>query len=355
MIKRLLAASVLTALVLGVFPAGAAIALPRGLRVKTYEGGLNFPVDMATVPGTRKVFFTQKSGKIGVIKRGRVLRSPCARLDVNSRGERGLLGIALRPRFRENRHLYVFLVHDSPLESRVSRFKVEGNRCRNGKQIVKNIPVTDDYHIGGQIEFVRGKLFVSVGDGHTAANAQNKHNRLGKILRYNPGGSIPKSNPFNRSGDRSPVWTYGHRNGFGLTQKPGSRKLYESENGPECDDEINRIRKGRNYGWGSGYDCGTRGVGRRPKRPLRRYSTPIAVTDPWYYRGKLGRLSGDMYVGGFRDGTLHRLVMNRKGTDIRRDRVLLRRNEGIVDVSKDPGGGLYFMTPSAIFKIVRRG
>ncbi|MBA2427468.1 MAG: PQQ-dependent sugar dehydrogenase, partial [Actinobacteria bacterium] len=111
---------------------------------------------------------------------------------------------------------------------------------------------------------------------------------------------------------------------------------------------------GRNYGWGSSYACGTAGVGPNPKRPLKRWSNVIAVTDPWFYKGRMGRLSGDIYAGGFSDGKLHRLMLNRKGTRVKKDRAILGGAGPIVDVSKGPKGWLYYMTPSGIFRIVPR-
>ena len=341
-----------TALALSVAP--SAIALPRGTAVRTYESGLNFPVDMAWVKGTRKIFFTEKdSGKIRVMKGRRLLQRACADLDVDSTGERGALGIALDPHFKKNHRLYVYYTNASPLENRVVRFVVDHNRCKNRNVIVKGISASSSgYHNGGQLEFVGGKLFVSVGEAHDPANAQQTSNRLGKILRYNPDGSIPRRNPFSQPGDRNAVWTYGHRNPFGLAHRPGTHRLYETENGPNCDDELNLIKKGRNYGWGSAYQCGTRGVGPNPKRPLRRYSTVIVPTDPTWYRGRLEALSGSLLMGDYGNGRLHRFVLNAKGTRVKKERVIYD-GESIVDVAKGPGGWLYFLTPTAIKRVVR--
>ncbi len=325
-------------------------ALPQGTRVQTYKGDLAFPVDMAWVPKSRKIFFTEKdSGKIRVLKGRKLLRRACANLDVSPSGERGALGIALHPRFKRNHFLYVYYTNASPLENRVARFKVQSNRCRNKRNIIKGLSTKGaSNHNGGQLEFVGGKLFVSTGEAADPSESQNTSSRLGKILRYNPDGSVPSGNPF---GPTNPVWSYGHRNPFGLGHKPGTHRLYSSENGPDCDDELNKITKGRNYGWGPGYDCGTRGVGPNPKGPLVRYSSIIVPTDLWWYRGRLKAMSGSLYMGDF-DGNLHRFVMNGRGTKVRKDRIVHRGNS-IVDVSKGPGGWLYFATPGAILRIVR--
>jgi aldose sugar dehydrogenase len=343
-VKRWIAGVAICAALLPV-AGGRAVALPSGTKVQTYKNNLAFPVDMAWVKGTRKIFFTEKNtGKVRVMIGTRLLRRACVNLDVSSVGEQGALGIALHPHFKRNHKLYVYYTNDSPRDNRVTRFIVQNNRCRRPRNIMKGVAAGTGYHNGGQLEFVRGKLFVSVGENHNPSQAQRKGTRLGKILRYNADGSIPRTNPYSRPGDRNPVWSRGHRNPFGLTHKSGTGRLYETENGPNCDDELNIIRKGRNYGWGPGYTCGTAGVGPNPKRPLRRWTPPIVPTDPWFYKGRMGRLSGDLFVGDFSAGRLRRFHLNRTGTRVKWGRTIFNASEGIVDVAKGPGGWLYFMT-----------
>lgn len=330
----------------------SALALPRGTRVQAYKRGLHFPVDMAWVPGTKRIFFTEKnSGKVRVMTGRRLLHSACVDLNVDPFGEQGALGIALDPRFGTNHRLYVYYTNASPRENRVTRFVVRHGRCRRAQNIVTGIPARSGYHNGGQLEFVRGRLFVSTGEAHSAALAQSLSSRLGKILRLTPNGSVPRDNPF-LHGHRSPIWSYGHRNPFGLAHRPGTSRLYETENGPECDDELNLITRGRNYGWGAGYVCGTSGVGRRPARPLFRWTPVVVPTDPSWYRGRMKALSGGLYVGDFSSGRLHRFELTGRGDRVTTHRVIYDAAAGIVDVAKGPGGWLYFMTPSGIFRIV---
>jgi glucose/arabinose dehydrogenase len=330
--------------------APSASALPPNAKVQKYKLGLHFPIDMARAPGSKTIFFTEKNtGKIRVLKGRNLKARACEHLNVNSTGERGLLGIALHPKFKQNRFLYVYFTKANPLEHQVKRFTVRNGRCRNPKVIVGGISASSGgYHNGGQIEFAGGKLYVSTGEQHNPAFAQQTNNRLGKILRFNPNGSIPDGNPFNNA-----VWSYGHRNPFGLAHKPGTTKIYSTENGPSCDDEFNVIKKGRNYGWGSGYQCGTRGVGPNPKGPDVRWSSIIVPTDPTFYRGKMKSLRGDVYTGDF-GGRIRRMVMNRKDTSVRRERIILSGQSGITDVTEGPGGWLYFATTNGIKRIVRK-
>jgi aldose sugar dehydrogenase len=334
-------------------PAASAPEHGNGFRVSRYHSGLEFPIDMAWVPGTKKIFFTEKAtGKVRVMIRDRLLSRPCVKLDVNADGERGTLGIVLRNHFRENHQLYVYYTNAAPLENRVTRFTVRHNRCTKPRPILRHLSASSSgYHNGGQLEFLRGKLFVSTGEAHDAAHAQSLSSRLGKVLRLRPSGAIPRGNPFSKPGSRNPVWTYGHRNPFGLTREPGGRLLVESENGPECDDELNLIVRGRNYGWGNGYGCGTRGVGPDPKAPLVRWTPTIVPTDPWWYRGRLKALSGSVYMGDFSSGRLHRFRLDSSGRLLSKS-VIFHAPEGIVDVSKGPGGWLYFLTPTAMYRLV---
>ena len=324
-------------------------ALPRGLNVNTYKSGLNFPIDMAWVPGTNRIFFTEKTGKIRILDGHNLRNQACANLNVNSNAERGLLGIVLHPRYNQNHWLYVYYSNASPLENRVTRFRVDGGDCRDRKHIVKGISAASSgYHNGGQLEFAGGKLFVSTGEKHQPHLAQDKNNRLGKILRYNADGSVPNGNPF---GNNNPVWSYGHRNPFGLTHKPGGKVVIETENGPSCDDEMNVIKKGRNYGWGNSDDCGPGGAGPNPKEPLWRWSNIVVPTDPWWYRGPLNRLNNSVFVGEYSSGKLHKFKLTPKGNDVRKHSITFNNPEGILDVSKGPGGDLYFLTNDSIRRI----
>jgi glucose/arabinose dehydrogenase len=347
--RRISACALTIALVMSVAP--VASALPRGTHVQVFKSGLRFPVDLAWVPGTRKMFFTEKNtGRVRVMIGKRLLARPCVNLDVNSSGESGALGIALHPRFKRNHWLYVYFTKRDPLENRVTRFKVSHNRCRRPKSILRGLPASSGYHNGGQLEFVKGKLFVSTGENHNPSLAQNTKSRLGKILRLNSDGSVPNDNPFGR---RNPVWSYGHRNPFGLAHRPGTSWLFESENGPNCDDELNRIRRGRNHGWGPGYTCGTRGVGPRPMGPMRRWTPPIVPTDLTWYRGSIKRLNGSLYMGDFSSGRVHRFRLNDRGTRVIRHNIVYNASSGVVDVAKGPRGLFYIVTSSSILRIVK--
>lgn len=170
---------------------------------------------------------------------------------VQHRGEGGLLGLALHPKFSENQLLYLYLTTkdgDGTI-NRVERYKLDGDKLADKKIIVDKIPGAI-YHDGGRLKFgPDGMLYVSTGDANNEKNGQNKDTLAAKILRVKDEGGIPADNPF---GDA--VWSYGHRNPQGLAFDDKNR-LWATEHGPTAGfgksgvDELNLVEKGKNYGW----------------------------------------------------------------------------------------------------------
>jgi glucose/arabinose dehydrogenase len=343
-----IAIAALIGILAGLLPAPAR-ALPPNTRVETYRSGVNFPIDMAWEGGTTRLFFTEKnSGRIRVMLGRTLLQTPCAVLPVNNTGERGAMGIGLAPNFGSSRHLYVYYTNRSPLENRITRFTVEGNRCTNPRHVVTGLPASSVQHHGGHLEIVGDKLFVSTGDQQRPELAQRLSSRVGKILRYNLDGTIPTNNPFGNA-----VWSSGQRNPYGLAHQPRTTRLWATDNGPECDDEVNRIVRGGNYGWGPRYRCGTAGVGPSPRGPEFRWSAPVAPTDATWYSGPLQGVTGGLIVADYLRGRLHRFAVGSSGA-LTRHQVTYDSNGArhIVDVSPGPGRWLYFATPTAIYRIV---
>lgn len=339
----------------------AALALPtpaRGLpsntRVQVYTTGLEFPVDAIHLPGTTRILVTERiTGRIEEIRNGALRPGFCADLDVATNGERGLLGITIHPNFSSNGFVYVFYTANTkPKKNRVDRFTYDDGRCRDRTRIVGGIH-SGFTHNGGQIDFMDGKLFVSVGEGGDPEKAQDLDRMLGKILRFNPDGSIPKTNPFNLGDQRSPVWSLGHRNGFGLAVRRDTSQLYETENGPTCDDELNLIERGNNYGWGEGYVCSGSGydpVGDphyEPVDPIFRFKNGtdvVAPTDAWWYEGRMDALDDQLFATSYIHGRLHRFDLSNDGTNVSSEGTVYDDPGKLIDVFKGPGGWLYFIS-----------
>ena len=170
-------------------------------------------------------------------------------------------------------------------------------------------------HNGGRILFgPDGKLYVVIGDNAQPSNAQDRTANLrGKILRLNPDGSIPATNPF---GTR--IWAYGIRNSIGFAFDPQGGHLWESENGPECNDEVNRIVRGGNHGWGPNESCpNTNNSGPTPRiLPKYTFANTVGLTGLAFCDacGLGPAFNGDLVVGAVNDGRIRRFDLNASRT-----------------------------------------
>jgi glucose/arabinose dehydrogenase len=194
-----------------------------------------------------RLFFTERPGRIRIVENGTLLQDPAAYINVEQRGESGLLGLALHPDFSQNHLLYVYHTYSngSSIFNKVLMLTERDNKIIESKVIIDGIPAADR-NDGGRIKFgPDGKLYIATGDAKQPALAQDASSLAGKILRVNPDGTIPEDNPF----EGSPVYSYGHRNIQGLAWHPQTGELYASEHGEAGNDEINLIKPGQNYGW----------------------------------------------------------------------------------------------------------
>jgi glucose/arabinose dehydrogenase len=190
-------------------------------------------------------------------------------------GENGVLGMCLDPDFNSNHYVYIYYTCKIDTTLRIVRLTESNNIGTNPVSILKYRTVIG-LHVGGYMCFGRdNKLFVQVGNSNSS-NSQLLTNARGKVLRLNSSGTIPSDNPFYDDGNPATgnddrIWAYGLRNGYGMCINPFNDSLYASENGDINEDEINFIRKGKNYGFPicSGY-C-------NPYNPL--YKQPIMFID----------------------------------------------------------------------------
>jgi len=213
--------------------------------VETVAENLEIPWEIAFAPDG-KIFFTERPGKLRVIEEGKLNPEPVISIDV-SRGEGGLLGLALDPNFKENHYLYLHFTYSEFLSTfnKVVRFTEKDSQLSDEMVLIDQIP-GGPFHDGGRIKFgPDDKLYITTGDAGNANLAQDLNSLAGKILRINRDGSIPDDNPF----PNSAVFSYGHRNPQGLDWHPTSKILVASEHGSSAHDEINVVEAGKNYGW----------------------------------------------------------------------------------------------------------
>ena len=177
--------------------------------------------------------------------------------EIYLRGQGGLMDIVLHPDFKENNWLYFSYASEDAGEkggnTTISRAKLINNNLVDLEVLYKASPNTrKGQHFGGRLAFDNENyLYFSVGDrGNRDVYPQDITLDGGKIYRLNDDGSIPSDNPFfNNPNAKKAIYSYGHRNPQGIFKHPITGKIWTNEHGPRGGDEINIIKKGKNYGW----------------------------------------------------------------------------------------------------------
>jgi aldose sugar dehydrogenase len=198
-----------------------------------------------------------------------------------------------------------------------------------------------------------GTLLVSTW-GETGQVAQDKMGLSGKILRYNPDGTIPKDNPFvGKEGYRPEIYTLGHRTPESLVWHEPTKTIWESEMGPNGGDEINVIKAGSNYGWplvslGRSYAGPYQPGGFQAEgmtAPVVNFVPSISTTGMTFYTGdRFPAWKGSLFVSGLQSTQLHRVIFNNRGQPTRRESLLTELKQRVRDVRQGPDGLLYLLT-----------
>jgi glucose/arabinose dehydrogenase len=268
------------------------------LKVETVVSGLSNPIGMAFI-GDGELFVIEKaSGQVKRVAAGAVA-STVLDLPVNSASERGLLGIALHPKFKKNGYVYLYWTESTTgadstqlpevplLGNRVDRFVWDGTSLTYDRTLVRLRSYQADAgqplrgnHNGGVLRVgPDGKVYVVIGDNGRRGQLQNlidgpfgegiaddqfggpdpvNDHLTGVILRLNDDGTAPRDNPFYRVGaerggqvgaNLKKIYAYGLRNSFGMAFDPYSGDLWEQENGDDSFSEVNRVEAGFNSGW----------------------------------------------------------------------------------------------------------
>jgi len=355
-------------------PTTAATAAPTvgddrrapNLRVRVVKRGLDIPWDITFLPNNA-MLYTQRS-RLSIRYRGsgggdHVVRF--SRSGMWSSGETGLMSILAARNFRRTRHFFTCHGANSPRPSgqdiRVVMWRLKPNNRRavRVKPLVRGLPATSGRHGGCRLRFgPEGALYVGTGDAAQSNNPQSLRSGGGKVLRVSP--KTGRGWPTNRWNNaqkpmKRRIYTYGHRNVQGLALRPGSG-MWSVEHGPSTNDEVNRLRRGGNYGWDPdpGYDESVpmtdfslpgKQIGARWKSG----PTPATSGAEWLRGDRWGVWQGTLAVACL-EGSELRIMKFRNGKFIRQwipNR--LQGNYGRLRTPvQGPGNALYITTANGV-------
>jgi glucose/arabinose dehydrogenase len=407
-----LIAAILTILMTGILAMGVASAEVT-VNLQVVADGLTAPLNMVTPPdGTKRRFITEQIGVIRILMPdGKMLDEPF--LNIRHRipklhqdfDERGLLGLAFHPDFKNNGRFFVaysgLLPGDSTLDkvvwydhtNYVAEYRVSKSDPNRADQMSERILSKIDWpqfnHNGHWIGFgPDGFLYISTGDGGyandwgighnvTKGNGQDQMSLQGKVLRIDVNGAepyaIPPDNPFvGRQDAKAEIWAYGFRNPWRCSfDMGGGKELYCADVGQNSFEEVNVVTKGGNYGWRVRegkhcFDyvnpnthlpsCDSAGM----VDPIFEYSNcnvtqdckGLSITGGAVYRGSHGPWQGKYFFGdwskqfGVRDGRLY-VATNNGGTWTMEDVKVANMpafNSYVLAFGQDADGEVYVLT-----------
>jgi glucose/arabinose dehydrogenase len=347
--------------------------------VQVVARGLAKPWAVEPLPDG-SLLVTEKGGSMRMVSATGQIGQPIAGVPaVDARGQGGLLDVALSPSFATDRT--VFWSFTEPREggngTSVGRgvLSADGRRLDQVRVILHTRPTyNNNMHYGSRLAFgPDGNLYVTMGERsatETRPQAQALDSHLGKILRIAPDGSVPRDNPYvGQAGALPEIWSIGHRNIQAAAFDPEGN-LWEIEHGTRGGDELNRVEKGKNYGWpiaayGVEYRGGaiTSALGeaqtQRPgtEQPVYYWDPVIAPSGAQVYTGSaFPAWRGSVFIGGLASQRLVRLVVQ-NGRVTGEEHLLTDRNKRIRDVRQGPDGALYLVTDednAELWKIVPR-
>jgi aldose sugar dehydrogenase len=347
--------------------------------VETVAEGLSGAMSLAFLPDGR-IIVAERPGRIKIVGKDGKVSNPIDGLpsDLWARGGQGLFEARPDRAFATSRTIYLTYTvlpegaNQSTLPRSPGVLLVASAKLSSDDRRLEDLKVLLNAEgTGGRvIQAADGTLFVTstipAGLGINSVDwpqPQQLDSNMGKVMRINPDGSIPKDNPFaGRAGAHPEIYALGFRDVQGVAIHPRTGKLWTSEHGPRGGDEINAVEKGRNYGfpaigYGREYSGkpinGDKTTQEGMEQPVYFWTPDIAPAGIGFYTGKLfPAWQGDLFVSTLVGKALVRLVLKDERV-VGEQRLLTELNSRIRGVSEGPDGALYVLTDRDGGKIIR--
>ena len=351
--------------------AAAAAEAQTAIDLELVVDGLERPVFVGHAgDGSGRLFVLEQPGRIRIVAEGALRERPFADLTsrVSSGGERGLLGLAFHPDFASNRRFFVNYTREPDGATVIAEYRaarLDPDRARGVERVLLTVAQPFSNHNGGMLAFgPDGHLYIALGDGGGGGDpgnrAQNRNSLLGKILRIDVDRerpyAIPPDNPFADGGGRREIYALGLRNPWRFSFDRRSGRLLAGDVGQGRSEEIDVIRRGRNYGWPimegplcfrPRTGCDRSGL-TPPAAHYRHAGGRCSITGGYVYRGAaIPDLVGTHLSGDFCSGEIF-------GLRARERSLLLDTGLRISSFGEDEAGEVYVvdLDGGAVYRIV---
>lgn len=316
--------------------------------------GLDQPWALGFLPGGG-VLVTERDGRL-LLHRDDETRTVAGVPTVAAIGQGGLLDLLVPRDFATTRTL--FFTYAKPQRNGAgtavarARLSQDGQRLEDWRAIFELTPGSSGgRHFGSRlVEGEDGTLFATIGERGDRPSAQDLSRENGSVIRIARDGTIPEGNPFtDTQGARPAIWSYGHRNPQGAARGTDGT-IWVVEHGAQGGDEINRIRRGANYGWpvisyGRHYSGAKIGEGTHKagmEQPAFYWDPSIAPSGMMIYSGRLWpEWRGHIFVGSLKFGLISHLA----GTPLREvERLKSPETARVRDIREAPDGSIWFLS-----------
>ena len=338
------------------------------LLVETVADGLKQPWSVEVLPDGSYIV-SEKAGALRIVRDGKVSAPISGMPEVVTRGQGGLLDIALAPDFAESRTLY--LTYSARGEGGAgtalarARLSEDGTALTDVTRIfLMNRLTGTGHHFGSRIAIAKdGSLFFGIGDRGEDARAQDPRDHAGSILHIDPDGKPHADNPYLGTSEGLPeIWSIGHRNPQGIAIDPANGTLITVEHGARGGDEINLPQPGRNYGWpvvsygrhysGAEFERGSSASGF--EQPLYYWDPSIAPGALAVYHGAMfPEWEGNLIVAALKYELIARLERDESGAVVSEERLFGGEFGRIRDVVVAPDGALLMLTDAEDGALIR--
>lgn len=341
-------------------------------QVEVLSKDLGKPWGIINLPDGR-LLITDKRGYMNIVSTdGKQISKIEGFPKVDSKGQGGMLDVALDPDFATNNIIYFSFSepYEKGNHTAVGKGKLSPDfKTISGvKVIFRATPTYDgDKHYGSRLAFDKdGNLFVSTGersDKQTRVYAQRTDNYLGKILKITKDGMPAPGNPFiGKTGFKPEIYAYGIRNPQGMAIDTNGN-LWDVEMGPRGGDEINLIKAGKNYGWGD-VTYGIEYSGEKinngttqeagTEQPVYYWDPVISPSGVTFYTGNIEEWKGNLMIGCLSGEHINRIVM-KDNKVVGEERLLTDEKERFRDVLNGSDGNLYAVTDSGkLYRISKK-
>ncbi len=333
------------------------------LQTQTVTSSLTSPWSLQFLPDGR-LLVTERRGQLVIVTTDGDISEPISGVaDVDSRGQGGLLDVSLAPDFASSRMVYWSYAEprgNGENATAVARARLSDDETslENPEVIFRQQPAwNSNLHFGSRLVWDNdGLLYVTLGErSHEGPRqlAQDLNTHLGKVVRINPDGSVPASNPFvDTEGAQPEIWSYGHRNPQSAALHPQTGELWTVEHGPAGGDEINKPEAGKNYGWptityGVNYNGSPVGQGvtsqEGMEQPIYYWDPVIAPGGMAFYQGEMfPAWSGNLLISSMRPGGVVRIMLD--GDRVVGEERLLPRMGRVRDLTVADDGAIWLIT-----------